>query len=314
MANPIPVYMFSGFLESGKTTFIQGTLEDKRFNRGEKTLLLVCEEGEVEYEDDKFGSNVKVAVLDDKSEMNEDNLQKLADEIKAERVMVEYNGMWLIQEFYDNMPEGWQPVQNMLFIDSGTFLNYNANMRQLVFDKLSDCDGCVFNRMNPDDDIMAFHKEVRAVSRRADILYEYKDGTLKPDEIEDPLPFDVNAPVVEIADKDYALFYRDLVENLKEWKGRTIRFKGICALEKNFPDKTCVMGRHIMNCCAEDITYCGLVSKLTDGMEVVNSGWYTLTAKIDIRFSRLYGKKGPVFNVSSLEKAIEPEDPVATFY
>jgi len=310
----IPVYMFSGFLESGKTTFVQGTLEDKRFNKGEKTLLLVCEEGEEEYDAEKFGKNVTVAVLDDKSEMNEDNLARLAKEAKADRVLVEYNGMWLIQEFYDNMPEDWQPVQNMLFIDSNTFLAYNQNMRQLVFDKLSDCDGCVFNRVQPGTDIMPFHKEVRAVTRRTDIIYEYVDGSIKPDEIEDPLPFDVNAPVVEISDKDYALFYRDICENLKEWKGRTVKFKGVCAIEKNFPDKTFVIGRHIMNCCAEDITYCGLVAKHDGNADVVNTGWYVITADFDIRFSRLYGKKGPVLNITKIEKAVEPEDPVATFY
>ena len=44
----IPMYVFTGFLESGKTKFIQETLEDPRFNSGEKTLLLVLEEGEEE--------------------------------------------------------------------------------------------------------------------------------------------------------------------------------------------------------------------------------------------------------------------------
>ena len=39
----IPMYVFTGFLESGKTKFIQETLKDPRFNSGEKTLLLVLE-------------------------------------------------------------------------------------------------------------------------------------------------------------------------------------------------------------------------------------------------------------------------------
>ena len=48
--NDVPVYLFTGFLEAGKTKFIQETLEDKRFNSGEKTMLLLCEEGEEEYD------------------------------------------------------------------------------------------------------------------------------------------------------------------------------------------------------------------------------------------------------------------------
>ena len=154
----IPVYIFTGFLESGKTTFIQDTLEDKRFNAGERTLLLVCEEGETEYEPSKFsGKNVKIINIDSVEELNE---RKLAEEVKAykaERVLVEYNGMWLIQDFYDNMPEDWVPYQNMLFFDSNTFLSYNSNMRSLVVDKLSDCDVAVFNKIEKGTDTMEIH-------------------------------------------------------------------------------------------------------------------------------------------------------------
>lgn len=311
----IPVYLFTGFLESGKTTFIQDTLEDKRFNSGEKTLLLICEEGETEYEPLKFsGKNVKIITLDDFNELNENKLDGLAKSFDAQRVLVEYNGMWMIQTFYDNMPEDWVPYQNMLFFDTNTFLSYNSNMRSLVVDKLSDCDVVVFNRVEKDFDIMQLHKIVRGTSRRTNILYEYADGTLIPDEIEDPLPFDINAPVIEIADRDFALFYRDLTEDTKKYKGKTVRFKAIAATDPKFPDKTCALGRHIMTCCADDIQYCGLVSKLKNTGEVSNSCWYTVTAEIDIRFSRLYAKKGPIFNVKSLEATYPPEEQVATFY
>ena len=48
----VQVYLFTGFLDAGKTKFIRETLQDKRFNDKEPTLLLVCEEGEEEYEPD----------------------------------------------------------------------------------------------------------------------------------------------------------------------------------------------------------------------------------------------------------------------
>ncbi len=311
----IPVYIFSGFLESGKTTFIQDTLEDKRFNSGEKTLLLVFEDGEEEYVPLKFsGKNVKICTIDSKDDLNEKKLQQLADSFNAERVLVEYNGMWLIQDFYDNMPEDWVPYQNMLFIDCNTFISYNSNMRSLVVDKLSDCDVVVFNRIPKGFDTMQLHKIVRGTSRRTQILYEYQDGTLIPDEIEDPLPFDIDAPVVEIEDKDFALFYRDLTEEMKKYKGKTVKFRAMAAVDPKFPSGTCAIGRHIMTCCADDIAFCGLVSKVKDISQVENSCWYIVTAEIDIRFSRMYGKKGPVFNVIKMENAEAPEEMVATFY
>ncbi len=311
----IPVYIFTGFLESGKTLFVQDTLEDKRFNSGERTLVLVCEEGEEEYVPEKFSSkNVFIEVIDEKEDLAEDKLNALIKKHNAVRVMVEYNGMWPIQHFYDNMPESWMPYQSMLFFDANTFISYNANMRSLVVDKLQDADVVVFNRIESGTNTMEFHKIVRGTSRRADILYEYKDGTLIPDEIEDPLPFDINAPVIEIEDKDFALFYRDLTEEMKKYKDKTVSFTALAAVDSKFPDKTCALGRHIMTCCADDITYCGLVAKLSDTHKPENSAWYKVTAKIDIRFSRLYGKKGPVFYVKELVPAKAPEQQVATFY
>ncbi len=310
-----PVYIFTGFLESGKTTFIQDTLQDERFNSGEKTLLLLCEEGETEYDPSRFsGKNVTIKEIEDVDDLSEELLASWQKESGAVRVMVEYNGMWQLQSFYDSMPEGWIPYQNMLFFAASTFLNYNANMRSLVVDKIKDCDVCIFNRVPDGFDTMQLHKIVRAITRRSDIIYESVNGKVTPDEIEDPLPFDVNASFIEIADRDYALFYRDLTEEMKKYKGKTVKFKGLAATDGKFPARTCVIGRHIMTCCAADITYCGLVSKLPEGFKAKNGEWYTVTAVIDVKFSRLYGKTGPIFNVTALEPAEAPEEQVATFY
>ena len=313
----IPVYLFTGFLESGKTTFIQDTLQDSRFNAGEKTLLLVCEEGEEEYLPDRFynhGKNVTVQTLDGIEDLTEENLERWANESRCERVIVEYNGMWLIQKLYDSMPNGWMPYQNMLFFDGNTFLNYNANMRSLVVDKLQDAELCVFNRLPDDADTLALHKVVRGISRRADIVYEYNDGKVVPDEMEDPLPFDLDAPVVEVEDRDYALLYRDLTEDPQKYKGKTLRYKVQAVVDRRMPEHYCALGRHIMTCCAEDITFCPLVAKIPEGMTLENTAWYTMQAKLDFRFSRLYGKKGPVLMLESVEKAAPPVEVVATFY
>ena len=314
-AKEIPVYLFTGFLEGGKTTFIQDTLQDERFNSGEKTLLLVCEEGEQEYEPENFaGKNVYIRVVEEIEDLTEENLEQWARESSCERVIVEYNGMWQIQKLYDSMPRGWLPYQNMLFFDGNTFLNYNANMRSLVVDKIQDAELCVFNRLPDDADVMALHKVVRGISRRADIVYEYRDGKVVPDEIEDPLPFDLDAPIVEIEDGDFALFYRDVTEEPKKYKDKTIRVKVQAVTDKRFPDGYCAMGRHIMTCCVEDITYCPLVARIGAGMTIENTGWYIITAGIDFRFSRLYGKKGPVFMLQAIEPAQPPAQQVATFY
>lgn len=311
----IPVYLFTGFLESGKTRFIQGTLEDERFNTGEKTLLLVCEEGEEEYNPSEFyGQNVHIKVLDDKDDMTEENLDKWAKAIHAERVVVEYNGMWLVNDFLEAMPEGWAVYQVILLADATTFEAYNANMRSLVVDKLNLCELVAFNRFRKGQDKMPLHKIVRGISRRTEIVYDYEDGTSEFDDIEDPLPFDVNAPVIEVEDRDFALLYRDIMENMKQYNGRTVKFKGICAVNPKFPEDTFVCGRHIMTCCVEDITYCGLLVRWSGSHTVQNADWVWLTAKIEIKFNKLYGRKGPVLTAIEVSKTNPPEETVATFY
>ena len=311
----MPVYLFTGFLESGKTKFIQETLEDKRFCNKEKTLLLVCEEGEEEYAPEQFATDtVVIRVLEGQEQLTNENLTKWAQETKADRVVIEYNGMWLLDALYAAMPEGWVVYQEFLFADAGTFLSYNGNMRQLVYDKLKSCELVVFNRFKPDMDKMEFHKVVRAASRRADIAYESTDGKVVYDDIEDPLPFDLNAPVIEIGDADFAEWYRDLGETPANYEGKTVRFKCRALKRSKMPANTFIVGRHVMTCCVEDIQFAALVCQWDKADPVQDDSWMILTAKLNFMFNKAYGRKGPVLSYVSHELCEAPEQPVATFY
>ena len=312
-----PVYLFLGFLESGKTKFIQGTFEDPRFASGEKTLLLVMEEGEEEYETIKFAGaeNVDYVLIDDKSKLTESYLSQLQMEKGAERVVVEYNGMWPLEDFFNAMPEGWMINQIMTFFDSNTFLNYNANMRQLVFDKIENTQLVVFNRFDESMDKMAFHKVVRGITRRADIVYESADGKADFDDIEDPLPFDVNAPIVKIEDRDYAFFYRDLMENMQEYVGKKVKFKALVARDNRLDDADIVVGRHVMTCCADDIEYSGFACTLPESMPNLKTrDWISVTGTIQFQKHRVYKGKGPVLIAEKVIICEPPEEQLATFY
>ena len=311
----VPVYLFTGFLESGKTKFIQETLEDRRFCNGERTLLLVCEEGEEEYAPDQFADkNVFIRVINSQEELSAEALKRFLDETKSARVVVEYNGMWLLDALYGAMPEGWMVYQEFMFADAGTFITYNANMRQLVYDKLKSCELVVFNRFNGSMDKMEFHKIVRAASRRADIAYEYVGGKVEYDDIVDPLPFDLNADIVEIGDDDYAEWYRDMSEEPKKYENKTVRFKCRALVRKKMPDHTFIVGRHVMTCGVEDIQFAGLVCQWDKADTVKDDTWIILTARINFKFNRAYSKKGPVLTYIDSTPCDAPEQPVATFY
>ena len=311
----VPVYLFTGFLEAGKTKFIQETLEDRRFCNGERTLLLVCEEGEEEYAPDQFADkSVFIRVVESQDQLTGENLSRWLRDTKAERVVIEYNGMWMLDLLYSAMPEGWMVYQEFMFADATTFPSYNSNMRQLVYDKLKSCELVVFNRFNGTMDKMEYHKIVRAVSRRCDIAYEYVGGKVEYDDIQDPLPFDLNAPIVEIGDDDYAEWYRDMSEEPKKYEGKTVRFKCRALVRKKLPEKTFIVGRHVMTCCVEDIQFAGLVCQWDGADTVKDDSWMILTAKINFRFHRAYGKKGPVLSYIDATICDAPEQPVATFY
>ncbi len=310
----IAVYLFTGFLEAGKSAFIKETMDDERFTNGERTLLLLCEEGEVEFDEKKMAEKeVFIEVIDDISGINVKNLKSLCKKHKANRVVVEYNGMWQLPVFYSNMPNEWILYQEITFMDANSFVTYNENMRSLVVDKLQNCELVVFNRCKDGVDKEELHKIVRGVSRRTDIIYEYKNGAIEPDTIEDPLPFDINADIIEVDIRDYAIWYRDLVEEMDKYHGKTVKFTGVLTIDKRMPEDCFVIGRPVMTCCVDDIAFKGILC-LRRSKFMKNGDWIVLTAKIQIEKHKLYNGKGPVLYLEDYSVTSEPEDPVATFY
>jgi len=309
------VYLFTGFLEAGKTKFIQEVLTGQDLGATGNTLLLICEEGMEEYEPSEFRSqNVFCEVLEDKSELNPENLAALRDKYDATLVLVEYNGMWQIDDFFNNLPQGWSVYQEMFIGDATTFENYNKNMRSLVFDKLTSCDLVTFNRVAPDTDRMALHKIVRGANRNVQILFELTDGTIEPDTFEDPLPFDINADVITIRDRDYAYFYRDLAEDPKKYEGKTVKFKGIVYKDPDVPKGSFICGRHVMTCCADDIRYNAVACRWKGSETLQLRQWVIVTGKITIQKHQGYKKPGPVIQVTSAVLTSRPEEELTTFY
>lgn len=313
----IPVYLFTGFLESGKTTFIQEVMEGDDFNAGERTLLLLCEEGEEELYPKRFfngGKNVFIETIDSEEELTRERLESLQKEHKIERVVVEYNGMWMMDRLAQNCPPEWIVYQEMMFADARTFLTYNQNMRQLMFDKMSTADLIVFNRCERDIPKEEFHKTVRIANRKAQILYEYGPDDVEMDNIEDPLPYDMGADIIEIKDEWFAEWYRDINENAADYEGKTLTVKGRSVLGGGLDKDSFVFGRHIMTCCVEDIQFGGLVCRWKDAeSKLEHGGWVMITAVVRNEYHEMYGEEGPVLCCTSVEPAQEANPEVAEF-
>ena len=292
MAKEIPVYLFVGFLESGKTKFIQETFEDPNFDSGDKTLLLICEEGEEEYNEKKFAfPGVTVKVLEDKSELNPQNLAKLGKEADAGRVVIEYNGMWLLQDLANSM-------------------------RSLLLDKIARSELIVFNRaeaVNNDDARQELHKLVRQASRKCDIAYEFKDGSVAYDDIPDPLPFDINADPIDIPDDDFGIWYMDCQDEPQKYTGKTVRFLAQVCQTNRAGKNSFVPGRFAMTCCVQDIQFVGFPCSYDGYKALEQRAWVRVTAKVGYKFHNIYRGKGPVLTAVSVEPAEKPLEEVVTF-
>ena len=324
MAKQIPVYLFVGQLESGKTKFIQETMEDPQFDSVDKTLLLVCEDGEIEYDPSRFAfGGVHVAQIEDKSELTQENLAALAEKSGCGRVLVEYNGMWLLQDLYDAMPDNWVVFQCLATADGTTIKTYAGDnaMRALLLDKLRASELLVVNRaeaVNDDESRQLIHKLVRQASRRCDIAYEFKDGSVGYDDIPDPLPFDINAPVVEIPAEFFGVWYMDCMDEMEKYDGKTVKFLAqVC--QTNRAGKGCfVPGRFAMTCCVQDIQFVGFPCKYDDYKNLEQRSWITLTAKVNVKYHPIYkgqtaGSTGPVLTALAIEPAEKPLDDVVMF-
>lgn len=313
MPTAIPIYLFCGFLESGKTTFLQESLEDKNFYEGERTLLILCEDGEKEYDAARFAGAVDLAVIETESGITLESLLALQKQYRPDRVLIEYNGMWKQSTLYDALPDHWRLYQIVTLADSTTFPAYLQNMRQQAVDKLQDAETVVFNRCTDATDKVLLHRSVRMVNRRAMILFERTDGSLDEDTIQDELPFDKSADVIEIADADFALWYLDAFDHLDEYVGKTVQFKAYVCQSERAPKECFVAGRFAMTCCADDIAYLGFLCEAEHPADYAHRSWVTVTAVVSKRRHEIYEGEGPWLTARSVTPSHPPEEELVYF-
>ena len=310
----IPVYLFLGFLEGGKTKFIQETISNKRFGLDENILLLICEEGIEEYDISQFGGkSITIHTIEDKSELDEQLLLKLSDECEADKIMIEYNGMWHLTDLLLNKPENWKIFQTVFIADASTFQIYLQNFGSLVIDKVNVSDVVIFNRYAKRADVNELPKLIRSINRRSEIYYEADNGMMIVDDIEDPLPFDIEAPTIVIKDTDYAIWYSDIMNDAKKYNGKTVKFKAIISSRPELPNNVFAIGRYIMTCCEADMKFCWFVSLYNQYYNVQDEKWVAVTAEITVQHHETENIDITLLRIVDLYECEPPERAIASF-
>ncbi len=303
-----PVYLIAGFLDSGKTSFINGILSDG-FAMEDRTMLLCCEEGEEEY-DRKLLRNVTVVTVDDQESLTPEFLEAQRRKCRASQIIVEYNGMWQIQDFYVNaMPQSWALYQIIATVEGPTFDMYAKNMASLMMDKLRNADMILINRCTDQLCASLRQKNLRLVNRRAEIYLEknddssenYMDGTVSA--------FDLDQPEVRIGDEDYGLWYVEIMDNPQMYEGKTVVYRAImCKPPKYGPYFT--PGRFAMVCCAEDMSFLALACTGYDVSAIPERAWVEVTGQVRVEHWDPYEGDGPVIHVTSVKACRKPEEEV----
>ena len=313
MAEEIPVYLFTGFMDSGKTSLVMETLFENEFGDGAKGVIIMCEDGEKEYDEAKLATvNFKLTEVDTEEEFTTERLEQINSEFSPEQVFIEYNGTWEISKLLEvTLPKGWVVVQSLATVDSTTFDLYMNNMRQMMQEQVFSSDVVIFNRTDDNTDRGRLRRMIKTINRRAQIVYERTDGTI--DERPEELPFDINQDVIELSDSDYAIWYMDAMENYKKYEKKKIKFRALVYNPPNLKKGIFVPGRFAMTCCIEDVTFIGFKCKYDKEEELQHKAWIDITAEIHVEFAREYKGKGPVLYPVSIEPADKPEDELVYF-
>ena len=313
MAQEIPVYLFTGFMDSGKTTLVNETLFENDFAEGGKGIIIMCEDGDVEYDTEKLKTvNFQVVTIDSEEEFTEEKMKEINLQYLPEQVFIEYNGTWGMDKILEmNLPKDWIIVQSLATVDSTTFEMYMNNMRAMMQEQVFSSDVVIFNRTDDNTDRGKFRRLIKTINRKAQIVYERKDGTI--DERPEELPFDINQDIIELSDADYAIWYMDAMDNYKKYDGKKVKFRALVYNPDKLKKGIFVPGRFAMTCCIEDVTFIGFKCKYDKENEIPHKSWIDITAEIRVEFAREYKGKGPVLYPISIESAEKPEDELVYF-
>ncbi len=316
MRTEVPIYMVTGFLESGKTTFIKEVIDEGNFNTDSgPVLVIVTEEGEEEYDKDFCEENKVVAAnVSSLEELQGGMLTRLNREHHPAAVVIEYNGMWDPEElFKSRKPKSWHLVEMISLLDATTYNMYMANMRSIITRFINITDLTVINRCPDGMDKMSVRRVLRAVNPRMQIVFENLDGTTDDGRGDGELPYDLDSDLIEVAEEDYGIFYVETMDNPERYDGKRVKISGTGLKNSKMPRGKFVLARPAMTCCADDVALAGFLCVYKDAEKVRHKDWISVTAKLKFEYSDIMETDGIVFYVEKTEPAKKPEDDMVYF-
>ncbi len=295
----MPLFLINGFLEAGKTQFLQFTMEQEYFQTDGKTLLIVCEEGDTEYDQELLrDTRTSVVYVDSLEELTPERMEELELLYNPERVLLEWNGMWNQDEL--RLPKDWTVYQQVTIIDGSTFDLYLKNMKPLLGAMVRNSELIICNRCDGIEDLESYRRTLLAMNNRAEIVFEDEEGEIS-EVSEADLPYDMSADVIEIAPEAYGIWYIDCMDKPDRYRGKVVEFTAMVLKSPEFPKNYFVPGRMAMTCCEADMTFLGYICKSREARNLETRQWVRVRARIEYEEWQDYGGVGPVLYADSVK-------------
>ncbi len=302
---PVPVFIINGFLESGKTTFIRTAIIDDPKMKKDKLLIIVCEEGETEYEN--LPDNVVVHTIDDKEGIAPDVFAKLREKYRPTCVIIEYNSIWGMQTLYNTrLPKGWRAADQMTIVDGSTFAAYYANMKSIFADMLRQSGSVIVNRCKRTDDFRLYKNNIKMANPQAEIMYVSDDEGILDIMLEEDLPYNLDDPVIELDKDTFMIWYIDMVDNTDRYVGKTVEYVAQVAKPDYFRDDFFFPGNSVMTCCADDMQFLGFICQYDKADSLKEGGYVRVRAEVRKEFAPEYDEEGPVLYAKSVAPIAKP--------
>ena len=292
----LPVFVINGFLEAGKTQFMKFTMQQEYFRTDGNTLLIVCEEGEEDYDEGLLEStHTTVKYIDDINDLTLQKMEELTKEVNPERILIEWNGLWEQDKL--EIPNIWFINQMITIFDTSTLDLYikNKDLKAYMGKMLRNSELVICNRANDidEDTLSAYHLQIKAMAPNAEIIFEGEEGEITGD-FSINLPYDLDDAKLVIKPEDYGIFYVDTMDRPEKYDGKEVEFTAQVVRPNGIDDDILITGRRAMTCCEADIQFLGFVCKYKGAKNFKNKDWVKVKGKIKFEMNKQYRAKGPV--------------------
>lgn len=298
----LPIFVINGFLEAGKTQFMKFTMQQEYFQTDGNTLLIVCEEGEEEYDKDLLEStHTTVKYIDDISDFTKEKMIEFTKEVNPERILIEWNGLW--EQDKIQIPDIWYVNQMITIYDTSTLDLYikNKDLKAYMGKMLRDSELVICNRADDiDEEILStYHLQIKAMAPNAEIIFEGEEGEITGD-FSINLPYNLDDSKLVIKPEEYGIFYVDAMDRTEKYDGKEVEFVAQVVRPDGIGDDILIPGRRAMTCCEADIQFLGFVCHYKGAKNFKNKDWVKVKGKIKYEMSPQYRAKGPVIYANDI--------------